>query len=259
MKTENLTGPLLDLWAALALGWKVANEPARLVRKGEAVRTCGNASNALLSEGWSPSTIWAHGGPVFEAEDIDVNSNPARAPHVKYHAIGDAKFKVQGLTHRMSSYGPTELIARTRCLVACAFGEEVPGTIPQEYFYQGEPLSEESLWLTPELSAAVHRIATSFGFRAPHAPVKGTDNGLSVFWHLFDDDGAHRGNFYIRCAKIGGDWTGDISVTQKYGTPREQRTIIEGPNGLTRVAAIEKTLQGVYAWADSLDSTVAAT
>jgi hypothetical protein len=60
----------------------------------------------------SPSTNWAHGGPIIERERIDV---------LYEHDLRWIAVPQKGI----ESYGPTPLIAAMRCYVASKLGDEV--------------------------------------------------------------------------------------------------------------------------------------
>ena len=75
----------------------------------------------------SPTTKWAQGGPIIEAEGISllylyVTEDPFRWAATEKPTIRNVKPK--------SVYGPTALIAAMRCYVASKLGDEVG--IPEE-------------------------------------------------------------------------------------------------------------------------------
>lgn len=61
MKTDQLTGPLLDRWVALTLGWeeKIIGNLPMWVRPGGKQHTV---------EYWNPSQSWTQGGPIIQEE-----------------------------------------------------------------------------------------------------------------------------------------------------------------------------------------------
>lgn len=81
--------------------------------------------STYYSSAYSPTTNWAHGGPIIEWEMIELtrgteNSNGWTATIDLYE--GDAM--------RESCTGPTPLIAAMRCYVANTLGDEVE--VPDE-------------------------------------------------------------------------------------------------------------------------------
>jgi len=87
---------------------------------------------------YSPTTIWAQGGPIIEREHIAIsydsewvydpnNVDPEDEPD-----NGDRWYaEVRSSSHNfIGGYGPTPLIAAMRCYVASKLGDEVE--IPEE-------------------------------------------------------------------------------------------------------------------------------
>jgi len=100
IKTSELTGAALD--------WAVAK--------------CEGKAFAELGEkfkfAYSPSTIWAQGGPIIERERITIR-------FWEGESVVDAyKWDTP------SSTGPTPLIAAMRCYVASKLGDEID--VPEE-------------------------------------------------------------------------------------------------------------------------------
>ena len=97
MKTSELTGAALD--------WAVAK-----CEKSER-QPIGHPAH------FSPSTTWAHGGPIIERERINVcgiYNDPTRWGAVQ----------ADGRCMR-NALGPTALVAAMRCFVASRLGDEV--------------------------------------------------------------------------------------------------------------------------------------
>lgn len=116
VKAIELAGTPLDAAVALALGGTNLRH--------DTVCTWWvtlDGKDRALSSSWAqsfcPSSNWAHGGPIIEAEDISIapwgeNSWAAKVAH----AGGAPKFH---------QYGLNPLLAAMRCLVASKFGDEV--------------------------------------------------------------------------------------------------------------------------------------
>lgn len=98
MKTSELTGAALD--------WAVAK------CEGKAFAEAGEK----FKPAYSPSTVWAQGGPLIECE---VN---------RIQEITDGLWEAEGWSH--VEEGPTPLVAAMRCYVATKLGHEVE--IPEE-------------------------------------------------------------------------------------------------------------------------------
>ena len=78
------------------------------------------------AQGFTPSTDWAHAGPIIERERITLRTNACVPGHwAAYIDFGSSSTAVKA---RQS--GPTPLIAAMRCYVASMFGDEVE--IPEE-------------------------------------------------------------------------------------------------------------------------------
>jgi len=112
MKTAELTGIALD-WAVLKCECDI---PAQFVSipalLNGSVRVFRGDIGAY-SEPVSPSTNWAHGGPIIEREGIEVIP-----PHDDIE-LWEARIAYY------EYYGPTPLIAAMRCYVASKLGDEV--------------------------------------------------------------------------------------------------------------------------------------
>lgn len=120
MKTSELTGPALD-WAVAKCDGHEWRCPWLLEKEGLAAwvgyeRAWGNPTPAY-------STDWAQGGPIIERERIAIQ--PMGAQWV----AGVASNPGRGTSSR-SGYGPTPLVAATRCFVASKLGDEID--VPKE-------------------------------------------------------------------------------------------------------------------------------
>lgn len=76
--------------------------------------------STYYSSAYSPTTNWAHGGPIIERERISIEYMPG---------AGDAGLDVWVATRIegpavSEEQGPTPLIAAMRCYVACELGDE---------------------------------------------------------------------------------------------------------------------------------------
>lgn len=103
MKTEDLQGAALD--------WAVA-------------KCEGNGGVWYETDKdpipFTPSTDWAHGGPIIEREKMQLWIGLRWNASMESSSINPAEFES----------GPTPLIAAMRCYVASKFGEEID--IPKE-------------------------------------------------------------------------------------------------------------------------------
>ena len=133
MKTSELTGAALD--------WAVAKCEGHEWRCPWVLVNDGYAAWRSYELGWgnwhgSPSTDWAHGGPIIEREDItvrpvffaertesntDIYRKNGWAAHVEPKALW--------VTPRPFA-GPTPLVAAMRCYVTLKLGDTVE--IPEE-------------------------------------------------------------------------------------------------------------------------------
>lgn len=106
IKTQDLTGPALDLAVAKCI-WPEVGNTVPFHRDGS---------------DYSPSTNWAHGGPIIEREKIDLH----------HHRHGDLSVGWDATIDSWDSEhsGPTPLIAAMRCYVASRLGDTVE--IPEE-------------------------------------------------------------------------------------------------------------------------------
>ncbi|MBN8754945.1 MULTISPECIES: phage protein NinX family protein [Variovorax] len=99
MKTSELSGSRLDFWVAKA---------------------DGRASEA----DFTPSSNWAHGGPIMEREGIHVAPMPAKGG--TWCAISMGRLPVQSSGGRGTWVeGPSLLVAAMRAYVAAKFGPSV--------------------------------------------------------------------------------------------------------------------------------------
>ena len=142
MKTADLTGPALD-WAVakcegvslIYRGRKWPTDGATTVEYAPwAVHPVVNGSGpfvaALCNSAYSPTTNWAHGGPIIEREGIELicNLNPAEAARFKTEPHWRASKRAWSKGDIW--YGPTPLIAVMRCYVASKLGDEID--VPKE-------------------------------------------------------------------------------------------------------------------------------
>lgn len=99
IKTSELTGATLD-WAAAKC-------------EGKAFAEAGEKFKLA----YSPSTVWAQGGPIIDRLFIEFGVSCADP------ILYAAKLYVNDKRHIM--HGPTHLIAAMRCYVASKLGDEV--------------------------------------------------------------------------------------------------------------------------------------
>ena len=121
MKTNQLTGAALD-WAVAKCDDKVdfGVYGSPVVMDGRLhLHYCG----VVLHDAYSPSTNWAHGGPIIETMGM----------HISRTNKTDKEPWAACMTHWID--GETPLIAAMRCYVAYRLGDEVE--IPTE-LTQGE-------------------------------------------------------------------------------------------------------------------------
>ena len=115
MKTSELQGAALD-WAVVkcecAIPAAFKSIPALLNGSVRVFR--GDISS--YSEPVSPSTNWAHGGPIIEREEIGIECDDQGVWCASYDLSAETAW---GAT------APTPLIAAMRCYVASKLGDEV--------------------------------------------------------------------------------------------------------------------------------------
>lgn len=123
MKTSELTG--------IALDWAVAKCEHPDLVWGNSIGI-HHASHQIVIPHlpepqcyWSPSTNWAHGGPIIEREKIAVAYEPSMVydDSCRWKALA-------AMSDNEHQYGPTPLIAAMRCYVASKLGDNVE--IPTE-------------------------------------------------------------------------------------------------------------------------------
>lgn len=112
MKTNELSGDVLDVAVVLALGYTINENRCAVL----------NGTSEFNVDCFNPSEVWAQGGPIIERERIELrcwefHSTPWKA------SIGRDSFELE-------EYGPTPLIAAMRCYVASKLGDEIE--IPEE-------------------------------------------------------------------------------------------------------------------------------
>lgn len=128
IKTSELTGAALDWAVAQCEGFQLKVDPMDFGMKSanggwwiweDASR---GGKQARIGKGYSPSTNWAHGGPIIDGNGISPKTSVGWASGMKWQAETDRQEHMQ--------YGPTLLIAAMRCFVASKWGDEVE--IPEE-------------------------------------------------------------------------------------------------------------------------------
>ncbi|MEX3764496.1 phage protein NinX family protein [Paraburkholderia phenoliruptrix] len=129
MKVSQLTGVLLDYWAARADG-----QTAKILRAGEKLNrvrlnedTCATLTPGY-TDWWQPhyACTWFTAGPIVEREHLVVW--PYRILDWQDRANGvpqDFAAKRIGMPEPEAT-GPSYLIAAMRCFVASRFGDTVP-------------------------------------------------------------------------------------------------------------------------------------
>lgn len=127
IKTSELSGAALDWAVAMAEGWE-ADRPCDGQIKSEyrhlLVGKCpvwGNPHNY-----YSPSTEWAHGGPLLDKFHVSIDWNTCNDDDPDY----DREPWMDTCGQRLTSYGPTARIALCRAIVAAKLGDEVE--VPDE-------------------------------------------------------------------------------------------------------------------------------
>lgn len=140
MKTAELTGAQLDLWVAHAEGMPIYecgadSWPGNGAVHCEAFRrpiiTVGLTGTVHVehmghSEPYTPSTRWAHGGPIIDAQDIYFEPSNFQRDGKVFAFIDDGHHITPG------QFGPTRLIAAMRAYVASKYGEEVDDQAPAQ-------------------------------------------------------------------------------------------------------------------------------
>jgi hypothetical protein len=75
---------------------------------------------------YTPSTNWAHGGPIIEREEIELTFDRAGETDTLWRS---EMFDMEGVSIA-HEYGPTPLIAAMRCYVASKLGDTID--VPEE-------------------------------------------------------------------------------------------------------------------------------
>lgn len=118
IKTETLTKGTLDWAVAKCLDMPVSMTVGGwFVFDSDAYPEFCNDYNDNKLQAFSPSTNWAHGGPIIEREKMRVQ--PFMGKWISYID-----------TTAAHADGPTPLVAAMRCYVASKLGEEVE--VPDE-------------------------------------------------------------------------------------------------------------------------------
>lgn len=107
MKTSELTGALLDYYVAEAEGM------LRMIKTDDLREKLGD---------YSPSTKWAHGGPILERERIQLEY------HGWHKAMPWCAMEAK-MTGRRDERASTPLAAAMRLYVSIKFGDEVLGKV----------------------------------------------------------------------------------------------------------------------------------
>ena len=124
IKTTDLTGPALD--------WAVAQcESVEVEYINDGITRCLLRVSPFTSR-YRPSVDWAIGGPLLERENIGLEKHRLDGPY-QWAACDWHPVVVQGhtcLERSKFAYGPTQLIAAMRAVVASRLGAEVD--VPDE-------------------------------------------------------------------------------------------------------------------------------
>jgi hypothetical protein len=143
MKVAELSGALLDYWVAKAghpmlegltiksrgdhyVGLCAENDVCCIIcDKGRLhrIELCGKYGIGPHDE-FSPSSNWAHGGPIIEREGIEFGR---QADNMWGAWIEDLAFDEP---MNPTATGPIHLIAAMRAYVASKFGDTVPDEVP---------------------------------------------------------------------------------------------------------------------------------
>lgn len=129
MKVSELTGAQLDYWVAKA------NAPRKedclipgpaydpVIMNGR----CFTSRSSPYSQ-FSPSTNWAHGGPIIEREQMDFRHYCGNLWIAGFDTEPETNSwgMATGLKMDFEMEGPTPLVAAMRAYVASKFGDEVP-------------------------------------------------------------------------------------------------------------------------------------
>lgn len=125
MRTTDLTGALLDYYAGKAAGEEVYLWNHQREHYPMCVRIVDGRA-----VGYSPSTDWAHGGPIIEQEEIELLNFGS------YSYLGSPwEAQIGCDSHYIDQYpgdaigGSTPLIAAMRAIVASTFGDTVPDEV----------------------------------------------------------------------------------------------------------------------------------
>ena len=130
VKTSELTGSTLDYLVAKC---KVGTPTIRVFGHAPGCRVYKNASMQHQGTPFQPSTDWAQGGPIIEAEGIELLCNLTATEAARFacgvHANWQAFYRNSRRTEQRS-FASTPLIAAMRCYVARKLGAEVD--VPDE-------------------------------------------------------------------------------------------------------------------------------
>ena len=127
IKVAEATGIVLDYLVAIARGASVVEK-----HHGDFQGFYVVLSNNMFSrvgQGYSPSSRWNQGGPIIEAELLDVTPyDPGNMGWRCTRRDADYSPKAHPLNRYYAQFGPTPLIAAMRCFCVSKLGEtaEIP-------------------------------------------------------------------------------------------------------------------------------------
>ena len=124
IKIKDLTGTALDWAVATFQGLKIEYDGiSHWVVSDKFVKQLGEHHDATGNQcGYSPSTDWAQGGPIFEREDMTVSGKNNGATEVRLRTGCQNK---RGVYTFSTQRGPSLLTAAMRCYVANKAGDDV--------------------------------------------------------------------------------------------------------------------------------------
>ena len=129
VKTAELEGSALDWAVAISEGHDPLMIPIQRNKYVVGVTVVdGNGVGGFVCQ---YSTNWSACGPLIDTRMIDITQCTGRAKTHKARAVMDSSFlDKMGLRQRVSSSGPTALIAACRAIVAAKLGDVV--SVPAE-------------------------------------------------------------------------------------------------------------------------------
>jgi hypothetical protein len=153
MKVDELTGALLDYWVAMAgEEWKHFDVSDTMTLdpslKGVKLATFSNGQQVAMLQPnnpfrqdpreFSPSTNWAHGGPIIQRNNISISPPTSRVHRLGGPNAGWGESGVWMATtwhrgtngKRASAWDDqSPLVAAMRCFVSSKFGDTVPDQV----------------------------------------------------------------------------------------------------------------------------------